>query len=92
MVQVGWLLLIMSKITGLKPGKAVHHLVNCHIYENQLDLMQNIQLKREPYLSPTLVIDDNINSLEDLETWVTTNNFKLLNYIHHPAIEYPFSV
>lgn len=92
MVQVYVLLALMAQITGLKPGKAYHKLVNCHIYEDQLELMRDVQLKREPFASPTLHINPEIKSLKDIETWVTMDDFSLEGYEHHPAIQYPFSV
>ena len=92
MVQVYFLLAIMAKITGKKPGKAYHKLVNAHIYEDQLDLMQNVQLKREPYDAPQLIINPDIKSLEDLETWVTIDDFEVQGYQCHEPIAYPFSV
>lgn len=92
MVQVYFLLAIMAQITGNKPGKAYHKLVNAHIYEDQLDLMKNVQLTREPYDSPQLIINPDIKSLEDLETWVTVDDFELQGYQCHEPIAYPFSV
>jgi len=92
-VQVGWLLLIMAQITGLKPGIAYHKIVNAHIYENQLEIMINQQLPRIPYDNlPTLKINPKIKTLEDLETWVTLDDFELVDYQHHDPIKYPFSV
>ena len=41
-IQIAWLLMVMAQITGLKPGKAYHKIVNAHIYANQLDLMRDI--------------------------------------------------
>lgn len=92
MVQVYFLLAIMAQITGHKPGKAYHKIVNAHIYEDQVELMRDVQLKRDPYPSPQLTINPDIKSLEDLETWVTTDDFELQNYQHHEPIAYPFSV
>ena len=46
----------------------------------------------EPYESPTLNINPNIKSLEDIETWVTTDDFEVVGYQHHDAIKYPFAV
>ena len=92
MVQVYFFLAIMAQITGHKPGKAYHKIVNAHIYEDQLDLMQNVQLKREPFDSPTLKINPNIKTLEDLETWVTVDDFEVIGYQYHDPISYPFSV
>lgn len=91
-VQVFFLLKIMAQISGLKPGKAYHKIVNAHIYEDQLELMRDVQLKREPYPSPKLHINPEIKSLKDLETWVTLDDFEVEGYQHHEPIAYPFSV
>ena len=91
-VQVFFFLAIMAQIAGLKPGKAYHKIVNAHIYEDQLELMRDVQLKRKPFPSPKLIINPEIKSLEDLETWVTMDDFSVEGYEHHPAIAYPFSV
>ncbi|OAN14161.1 thymidylate synthase [Photobacterium jeanii] len=91
-IQVFTLLALMAQITGLKPGKAYHKIVNAHIYEDQLELMRDVQLKREPFPSPKLIINPKIKSLEDLETWVTMDDFEVVGYEHHEPIKYPFSV
>jgi len=91
-VQVGWFLLVMAQITGLEPAKAFHKITNVHIYEDQIEKLQNIQLKRKPFKLPKLVINPEIKTLEDIETWVTLNDFDLLEYEHHPSIKYEFSV
>jgi thymidylate synthase len=91
-VQVGWLLMIMAQITGLKPAKAYHKIVNVHVYEDQIELLRDVQMNREPYPLPKLEINPDIKSLEDLETWVTPDDFELVGYRHHPGINYPFSV
>lgn len=91
-VQVFTFLALMAQITGKKAGKAYHKIVNAHIYEDQLELMQNVQLKRSPYPSPQLKINPKIQSLEDLETWVTMDDFEVVDYQCHEAIKYPFSV
>jgi thymidylate synthase len=91
-IQVFTLLRLMAQITGNKPGLAYHKIVNAHIYEDQLELMRDVQLKREPFPSPRLHINPEIKSLVDLETWVTLDDFEVLDYQHHEAIAYPFSV
>ncbi|QHJ12815.1 Thymidylate synthase [Paraglaciecola mesophila] len=92
MVQVYFLLAIVAQITGKKAGQAYHKIVNAHIYEDQLALMRDVQLKREPLGFPKLIINPDIKSLKDLETWVTMDDFNIEGYEHHPAIKYPFSV
>ena len=82
----------MAQITGKKAGQAFHHIVNAHIYEDQLELMRDVQLKREPFPSPLLEINPDIKSLEDLETWVTMDDFEVTGYQCHEPIKYPFSV
>lgn len=91
-VQVFTFLALMAQITGTKPGQAYHKIVNAHIYEDQLPLMRDVQLKREPYPAPKLWINPDIKTLEDLETWVTLDDFKVEGYQCHDAINYPFAV
>lgn len=91
-VQVFTLLALVAQITGHKAGVAYHKIVNAHIYEDQLELMQTVQLKREPLASPQLIINPDIKSLHDLETWVTMDDFEVQGYQHHEPIKYPFSV
>lgn len=92
MVQVYFLLAIVAQITGKKAGQAYHKIVNAHIYEDQLELMRDIQIKREPYPLPKLIINPEIKTLKDLETWVTLDDFEVVGYEHHDPIKYPFSV
>ena len=91
-IQCFVLLALVAQITGHKPGKAYHKVVNAHIYENQLPLMRDVQLKREPYPAPSLHINPDIRSLQDLETWVSRDDFNVQGYQSHPAIKYPFAV
>ena len=93
MVQVSWLLRIMAHITGLKPGKAFHKLVNCHLYDDQIDLMRDVQLKRTPYDPPTLHISDAIKTFDDLENMEDImQHFTVEGYTSHEPIKYPFAV
>jgi len=91
-VQVFFFLKLMAQITGNKPGVAYHKIVNAHIYEDQLELMRDVQLQREPYPPPKLHINPEIKTLEDVETWVTMDDFEVTDYQHHEPISYPFSV
>ena len=91
-IQCFVLLALVAQITGHKAGKAYHKIANAHIYENQLELMRDVQLTREPFASPQLKINPKIKSLEDIETWVTRDDFEVTGYQCHEAIQYPFSV
>lgn len=91
-IQVFTLLKLMGQVTGLTPKLAYHKIVNSHIYEDQVDLMRDVQLKRKPFPMPELHINPDIKTLKDIETWVTTDDFEVKNYQHHAPIKYPFSV
>ncbi len=91
-IQVFFLLQIIAQITGNKAGQAYHKIVNAHIYEDQLELMRDVQLKRTPFESPKLHVNPDIKTLEDLETWVTMDDFEVTGYQCHEPIKYPFSV
>ena len=86
-----WLLSVMARITGLKVGEFTHFMHDIHIYDNQIDDMR-VQVNRDPYKLPRLWINADIKTLEDLETWVTPNDFRLLDYQHHAHIKYAFAV
>lgn len=91
MVQVWLLLRLMAQITGKNPKYAYHRNVNSHIYGNQLDLVPE-QLSRPLLAEPTIDINPDIKTLEDVETWVTVDDFKVSYPEFHPAINYPFAV
>ena len=91
MIQVYILLKLMAQITNKKPMYAFHRNVNCHIYENQLPLVPE-QLKRELLAEPTIEINPDIKTLEDLETWVSLDDFKINYPEHYSPIKYPFTV
>ena len=91
-IQVAWLLMVMAQITGLRPVKAFHKIVNAHIYEDQLMTLINEQIDRKPLPLPKMIMHPSIKTLKDIETWVTPDHFELIGYEHHPAIKYNFSV
>jgi len=90
-VQVCWFLMVMAQITGLKATNARHNIVNAHVYSDQIEPFK-VQMQRTPFAPPKLWINPEIKTLEDLETWVTLDDFKIIGYEHHPAIKYNFSV
>lgn len=92
MIQVYTLLALIARITNHTPVRAFHKMVNVHLYEGQVALMRDVQMKRTPFAPPRLEINPDIRTLDDIETWVTTDDFKVVGYEHHPAIAYPFTV
>ena len=90
MPQVAVFAYLGAIIAGKQAAKAYHKMVNIHIYEDQIEGIKT-QLEREPFPMPTLKINPDIKSLEDIETWVTPNDFEVVGYEHHPSIAFPFS-
>ncbi len=84
------LLMMVAKITGLKPGTFTHTLWDAHIYNNHIDQV-NQQLWNEPHQLPTLNILKDIKNLKDLET-LEWEDFELLNYTSHEVIKAPVAV
>lgn len=95
MVQCYFLLAVMAQITGLKPGKVYHKMVNVHMYEDQVELFKSQQLdpRRGYPTGPSFHIDPSIQSLEDLRTRSDIMDlFHVEDYYHSDRINYPFSV
>lgn len=78
------LLCIFGKILNLKPKRFVHSFGDAHIYMNSVDQVKE-QLSRSPMKPPELSIPQ-IDSLKDISNY-EIDDFKLLNYEHHPAIK-----
>jgi thymidylate synthase len=91
-VQCYILLMLFARITNNNAKTCYHTITNAHIYEDQLELMRDVQLKRKPYPHPKIIMNPDIKTLEDVETWVTPNDFILEGYQYHDPIDYPFSV
>lgn len=79
------LLLILAKHANLEPGELVGTFNDCHIYNNQIE-QAKLQLTREPYPLPQLVIKDNKEGGFDPLKW-EYDDVELLNYQCHPSIK-----
>ena len=72
--------------TGLEVGDFVWTGGDCHIYSNHMEQVE-LQLSREPYPYPTLVLADRPSLLDyDIDDVVFEN------YQHHPGIKAPVAV
>jgi thymidylate synthase len=76
------LTLMVAQVTGLKPGDFVHTLGDAHIYLNHIDQVK-LQLKREPYKLPVMVIEPEVNDIFRFRY----EDFTLVNYTSHPSIK-----
>jgi thymidylate synthase len=81
------LLMMVAKVTGLKPGEFIHTLGDAHIYSNHMEQV-NTQLARQPRPLPLMRLNSGVNNIEDF----TFSDFTLENYDPHPHIKAPISV
>ncbi len=84
------LLILIAKITGLKPWTFTHTLWDAHIYNNHINQVEE-QLQNEPFPLPELKINKDIKTLEDIEK-LEWEDFELLNYKSHKSIKAPVAV
>ncbi len=76
---------MIAQETGLELGEFSHYINDAHIYVNHIEGLKT-QLKREPFDLPKLEIAK--KSFWNLKF----EDFKLLNYKHHPPIKFPVAV
>jgi len=81
------LTMMIAQVCDLQPGEFIHTLGDTHIYLNHLAQVQ-LQLSREPYPLPRMVINPAVRSIFDF----TYSDFKLENYQSHPTIKAPIAV
>lgn len=78
---------MIAQACDLKVGEFIHTLGDAHIYVNHINQIKE-QISREPYESPTLILDKDIKDIFDF----TENNIYLNGYYPHPAIKGNLSV
>lgn len=76
------LTMMIAQVCSLEPGDFVHTFGDAHIYLNHMDQVK-LQLSREPYPLPRMVINPSVKSIDDFEF----SDFTLEGYQSHPAIK-----
>ena len=76
------LLMMVAKVTGLEPGTFVHTIGDAHIYLNHIEQV-NLQLRREPFPLPKMIIHRDTNNIEDFKY----EDFELVDYQCHGRIK-----
>ena len=76
------LLMMVAKVTGLKPGTFVHTIGDAHIYLNHIEQV-NLQLSREPFPLPKMIIHRDTDNIEDFKY----EDFELVDYQCHGRIK-----
>ena len=78
------LLIIIAKITSLRPRYLNLTLGDAHIYSSHIEVVKK-QLERTPYLFPKIQLPE-FTTLEEVEK-LTFTDFKIDNYNCHPTIK-----
>ena len=81
------LTMMVAQVCELRPGEFVHTLGDAHLYLNHMQQV-NEQLSREPFASPVMKINPQVDSIFDFKY----EDFELLNYESHPFISAPIAV
>lgn len=96
-----FLLLIVAKEVGKRPGKVIINVGDAHIYLNQIPSVleyMDIVEDSEADIHPTIIEIDNLPEIQDTQGWLDLDldalrqRVKLLNYISYPAIQIPVAV
>ncbi|MCH7529898.1 thymidylate synthase [Patescibacteria group bacterium] len=86
MIQYAALLLMVAKVTGLRPWKFIHTFADAHIYENQIPKVREL-LERNPRRFPTLnLVSDNTNLFA-----FGSDDFLIEDYDPHPSMQIPYA-
>lgn len=80
------LTMIVAQVCDCIPGEFIYTLGDAHIYKNHIEQLKE-QILRTPYSFPTLLINKNIKNIDKFNY----DDFKLVDYEHHPKLELPFS-
>lgn len=76
---------LIAKITGLTARKFVLSLGDAHIYESHYDVVEK-QLQRIPFKFPTLKINKELKSLEDIEK-LEYKDVNVVDYYAYPTLK-----
>lgn len=78
---------MIAQVCGLEVGEFIHVMGDAHIYINQIDGVKE-QLTRDPLPLPKLWLNPEVKDI----TKFTMDDIKLIDYVSHPTINFPFAV
>jgi thymidylate synthase len=96
--EAACLLALFGRLTGYTPRFLNIMIADAHIYENQLDMLQE-QLTREPHALPRLKIADRVPAFAETGVYepqwldlIEPDDFILQNYTHEAPLTAPMAV
>lgn len=81
---------IIAKTVNMTAKEVIFVGGDTHIYNNQIEQVRE-QISREPYPFPELYIDKKLNTIQDIES-LLFSDFRIENYVSHPAIKMPMAI
>jgi thymidylate synthase len=81
------LTMMVAQVCDLKVGELILEMGDTHLYMNHLE-QAKIQLAREPYPSPVMVLNTNVSSIFEF----SYDDFNLMNHQSHPHIKAEISI
>ena len=78
---------LIAATVGLQPGKLIGFLADVHIYENQMEGVEE-QLTRSPRQLPKMILPEDFPGI----FYWYPNMFNLVGYYPYPAISFPIAV
>ena len=81
------LTMMIAQVCDLQLGDFIHTLGDAHLYVNHLE-QANLQLTREPYALPKMMINSNIDDIFAFDI----NDFELKDYQAHDHIKAPVAI
>lgn len=76
---------IMAKAAGMEAKELIFVGGDTHIYQNHIEQVKE-QISREPFQFPTMVINKELNSIQDIEA-LDLKDFEFQGYQCHPSIK-----
>jgi len=91
----GLLLEILAKEVNMVPDELIGNLGDVHLYNNHIEQAE-LQLTREPFKLPKLIINDEFwnHEYQTIDGWINSmeiGDFTLDGYQSHPTIKAPLS-
>ncbi|HVB03736.1 MAG TPA: thymidylate synthase [Chitinophagaceae bacterium] len=75
------LTLMIAQVCNLEPGDLIHTFGDVHLYKNHIE-QALLQLSRIPFPSPVLILNPSVKDIFAFRF----EDFRLDNYLYHPAI------
>jgi dihydrofolate reductase/thymidylate synthase len=82
---------MIAKCVGMRPGKLVIMMADCHLYENHVEGAGE-QVRRNPGQFPTITFRDDVVTGGDISQFTSFDQFVISGYMPQGTIKYPMAI